>query len=128
MLVSCSYCGLVHERGYKCNKALRTKRIKEANYITRFRSSRLWKKKRDEIKKRDKFLCQVCLLDKYFTERRYNFENLEVHHIIPLCKNFELRMENSNLITICSFHHKLAENGNIPMDELTGMIKNVYTF
>ena len=128
MLVSCSYCGLVHERGYKCNKAFRPKRTKEANNIIRFRSSRLWKKKRDEIKKRDKFLCQVCLLDKYFTERIYNFHNLEVHHIIPLCKNFELRLEDNNLITICNFHHKLAENGNIPIDELTGMIKTVYTF
>lgn len=128
MLVSCSYCGSVHERGKQCNKAFRPKRTKEANYITRFRSSTLWKKKREEIKKRDKYLCQVCLLDKYFTERRYNFHNLEVHHIIPLCKNFDLRLEDSNLITICAFHHKLAENGEIPNYELREMIKNVYTF
>jgi len=119
LLVSCSFCGGLHERGEQCPKRIKAKRTpKEANEINKFRSSRKWKNKSSEIKKRDKFLCQVCLLDKYHTERIYNFYNLEVHHIFPLSFYFELRLENWNLITLCAFHHKLAENGNIPAVEL----------
>lgn len=119
MLVACSFCGRNHNRGETCNRRIKTKRkAKEANFINVFRSSNAWKKKREEIKKRDRFFCQICLLNKYWTERQYNYKNLEVHHILPLRNYFDKRLQNSNLITLCEFHHTLAEDGKISIDEL----------
>ena len=61
MLVSCRYCSAFHKRGEQCKTGLNIQGSKkENNAITRFRSSRLWQKKRQEIKIRDKYLCQYC--------------------------------------------------------------------
>jgi 5-methylcytosine-specific restriction enzyme A len=106
MLTSCKYCMGVHPRGFNCTK--KPPRTKFPSDITKFRGSRLWKKKSQEIRKRDKYLCQVCL-----KEMRYTFRNLEVHHIVPIAKNWDLKLENTNLITLCIEHHKLADNGSI---------------
>lgn len=106
MLVSCSYCGRAHSRGFICEN--KPKRVKEANDINKFRWSRKWQNKSKEIKIRDKFLCQVCLLD-----NRYTFLNLEVHHIESLATNFDLCLSNDNLITLCAIHHKQADNHKI---------------
>jgi len=109
MLVSCSYCNGLHARGYACqNRPKNNSRKKEDTYISKFRSTRLWQRKRDEIKKADKYLCQVCLLDK-----RYIFQKLEVHHIWPISEKWNKRLLNENLITLCSACHKMADNGEI---------------
>lgn len=118
MLVSCQFCGFVHKRGFSCSKRLRPKRTKEETLLTSFRSSYRWKQKREEIKKLDKYLCQICLIEKYHTERKYNFTNLEVHHIYKLEAFWEKRLLDDNLITICSYHHKMAEAGEIPKSVL----------
>lgn len=118
MLVSCSYCNGLHNRGIKCqNKPKQNSRKKEETYISRFRSSNLWKRKREEIKTRDKFLCQVCLLDK-----KYIYNNLEVHHITPISSNWQKRLENENLITLCVHCHKKAEIGEIGKRELLKIV------
>jgi 5-methylcytosine-specific restriction protein A len=106
LLVSCSYCGGSHPRGSHCSK--RPKRVKDTNYITRFRSSAQWQKKRAEIRARDKELCQICLL-----EGRYTFKNLEVHHIERIVLSWERRLDNGNLVTLCNQCHEKAENGKI---------------
>lgn len=54
---------------------------------------------------RDNYLCQDCL-DKGIT----NTKNLEVHHIVPLKENFELRLVLSNLRTLCRSCHKKADD------------------
>lgn len=129
MLVSCKHCNGVHPRGAICTKktpAIRRK--KEASYITAFRGSRAWKAKREHIKSRDKFLCQICLLERYFTTRKYNFQLLEVHHIQPINERWTERLNDYNLITLCSMHHKMAENGNIPKAELLEIAKNAMAF
>jgi 5-methylcytosine-specific restriction endonuclease McrA len=125
MLVSCKHCGGVHTRGAVCTKkAPIIRRKKEASYITAFRGSRAWKTKREHIKTRDKFLCQICLLERYFTTRKYNFHQLEVHHIQPINERWTERLADYNLITLCSMHHKMAENGSIPRAELLEIVKN----
>jgi 5-methylcytosine-specific restriction enzyme A len=124
MLVSCSYCSGRHNRGVSCPSRPRAaNRAKEENYITRFRSSRAWQIKRGEIKKRDKFLCLAC-----FQNGRYIFDKLEIHHIRPIAKAWHLRLEASNLITLCTACHKMAENGIIKAAELKEIVKNVVTF
>ena len=123
MLVSCAFCGGTHTRGNRCAKRIQPKRQKESNYITRFRSSNIWQRKRKEIKKRDRELCQVCLTGKYQTTRKYNFQNLEVHHIQPISSNWEKRLNMGNLITLCAWHHKMADNGIINSAELIDLIR-----
>jgi 5-methylcytosine-specific restriction endonuclease McrA len=120
LLVSCSYCNGLHARGFTCpSRPKNNSRKKENNDITRFRSLRIWQKKRGEIKTRDKFLCQVCLLD-----GKYTFQKLEVHHIIPISKNWNKRLDNKNLITLCSSCHKMAENEEIKTSVLLKIAKN----
>lgn len=123
MLVSCASCNGLHNRGEKCFNKVKRKRIKEMTPIVKFRNTGAWKKKRLEIKTRDKFLCQYCLL-----EKKYIFNDLEVHHITPLIENFQLKLENSNLITLCHNCHFMAENNEINSSLLSKIAaKNVYT-
>ena len=126
MLVSCSFCGRYHNRGEICPKRFQAKRKpKEDNFSNRFRSSRAWKKKREEIKKRDNFLCRVCFLEKYNTQLKYNFHKLEVHHIYKLSDFFQFRLDENYLITLCCYHHKMADNGIIPAAFLLKIVKSL---
>jgi 5-methylcytosine-specific restriction protein A len=103
LLVSCSYCGGYHERGYKCKaKPLRDK---QSTTASKFRSKRVWTEKSRAIKTRDKYLCQWCLTQ----ESKYVHEGLEVHHIIPISMDWSKRLDDYNLVTLCSYHHKMAD-------------------
>lgn len=124
MLVSCRYCSAFHKRGEICNNKPKNKGgKKENNAITKFRSSRLWQKKRHEIKIRDKFLCQNCLKNGI-----YQFNKLEVHHISPISQSWNKRLKNNNLITLCSTCHKQADNNDISIEALKAMIKQDQNF
>ena len=74
---------------------------KKPTEITKFRSSRTWERKRTKILERDLHLCRLCLHDGYV-----NNKQLEVHHIISLRDNYELRLEDNNLITLCKACHE----------------------
>ena len=87
-----------------------------------FRDSYQWKQKRNQIKSRDKYLCQVCLTDKYKTNYRYTYDEVEVHHIVPIEEDYNLRLNSNNLITLCRMHHEMAEAGEISKEELKAMI------
>lgn len=121
MLKSCQYCGRIHERSYVCpKKPVRSKYNKTEK--DRFRSTNAWAKKRTEIKQRDHFLCQICKRKLYNTYQQYNYENIEVHHIQKLESNYDLRLENTNLISLCSYHHRMADMGDIPTRELQDIV------
>lgn len=116
MKKSCSFCGRIHDRSYKCSA--RIKPQKKTTYIDKFRWSKAWQRKRDYIRGRDTNLCQVCLRMRYNTTEQYTFDALEVHHIEPVVNAWERRLDDSNLITLCRYHHELAEGGEIPRYEL----------
>lgn len=60
-------------------------------------------------------MCQICVRGLYkYGARQYNTNGISVHHIVPLKDNYELRDENSNLISLCECHHKMADSGEIP--------------
>lgn len=121
MLRSCKYCGKIHDSKHICpNKPIR-KRYKKTEE-DKFRNTQAWKKKRNNIKERDKGLCQVCMRKLYNTLKQYNYRDIEVHHIIPLRENYELRLEEDNLISLCKYHHELAEKGEIPRELLRSLI------
>lgn len=117
MLKSCTYCGQIHEKNFDCGK--KPTATKKNTDLDKFRSSFVWQKKRNYIKKRDKYICQICAEGVFDVgSRKYNTEELEVHHIEPLKNDFSLRLNNENLLTLCRKHHEMAECGKIPKDVL----------
>ena len=64
MLKTCQYCGIVPYNHICPHKA---KGKKEVTDIDRFRWTKAWQKKREEIKKRDLYLCQICIREIYNT-------------------------------------------------------------
>jgi len=71
----------------------------------RFYNSTAWKKKRQEILKRDHHECQHCK-----AEGKFSNQCLQVHHIEELEDNPDLALDSSNLITICNRHHNLVHD------------------
>jgi 5-methylcytosine-specific restriction endonuclease McrA len=98
---------------------MKPKRIKDKTDKDKFRSTQAWQRKRDEIKEIDLYLCQVCKAN-----HKYIYNNLECHHIIPLEENFELRLDNKNLITVCEFCHEKCEKKEISREYLLNLIKD----
>lgn len=121
MLKTCSKCGIVPE-GHICpyKKPRKTERDSKAD---KFRKTKAWINKSLEIRQRDKNLCIVCINNLYNTVFQYNYKKLEVHHITPINEDYNKRLDNDNLITLCNYHHKMAECGDIPKEELYDLIK-----
>ena len=142
MLRSCEYCGRYHddrnpcepkkialkqreERRLALSKARRhnNSHSTESNEYRRtrpeyqFRSSAGWTKRSLQVRERDHFLCLCCAAGLRGTTKRYNDGSdsggLQVHHIIPITEDDSLRLDESNLITVCSVHHNLCELGLI---------------
>ena len=120
MLKSCSYCGRIHDSKYICKE--RPSKKKTITETDKFRWTSLWQKKREEIKKRDLYLCQICIRELYQTINKYNTEELSVHHNIPINENYDKRLDNDNLLTVCEYHHKMCESRKIPRDEVQKII------
>jgi 5-methylcytosine-specific restriction endonuclease McrA len=118
--ITCSRCGVV-KRGHICPNKPYRKKERDAQ-VDKFRKSTRWTNKSKEIRQRDKYLCVVCMANRYNTIRQFNFDKLEVHHITPLAEDYNKRLDNDNLITLCKYHHNLAENGEIPREELCELI------
>jgi len=117
MLKSCSYCGRIHRRDQQCPNKPKDTRIRDSK-ADRFRNTNAWKVKREHIKQRDKHLCQVCIRKLYNTFKQYNLDDVQVHHIVPIIEDYNLRLDNNNLISLCRIHHELAESNQIPRDVL----------
>lgn len=116
MLKTCSRCGCLHNHNYTCNKGrYDNKKDTDAN---RFRRTSKWTKKSNDIRQRDNYLCRCCIAKIYETNYQYTYKDLGVHHIVPLEEDFDLRLDDDNLITLCSYHHQLAEDKVISRDIL----------
>lgn len=116
MLRSCKYCGRIHDSKYQCSsKPVRRKIRTKQNS---FRSTEVWKRKSLEIRERDRYLCQICIRKLYGTTQQYNNREIEVHHIVPIAEDWDGRLNNDNLISLCGRHHEMAEAGKISQAEL----------
>ena len=120
MLRSCQYCGKIHDSKYICKE--KPNRKKEVTEADRFRWTSSWHRKREEIKKRDLYLCQICIRELYNTVTKYNMNELSVHHNIPITEDYNRRLDNDNLITVCSYHHEMCESGEIPREAVQRII------
>jgi 5-methylcytosine-specific restriction endonuclease McrA len=118
MLKSCPYCGRIHDPHTVCSKKPiynypSNRHTSEAGDL---RHTNAWKQKSLEVRRRDKFLCRVCL-----SNGELNTKDLSVHHIIPINEQPELCFDNDNLITLCRQHHDEAEDGLIDRDTLRNL-------
>lgn len=114
MYKTCSRCGKIHSYNYKCYKG----KIYKHNEIDKLRSSTKWTNKSIEIREASNYLCSVCL-----DEGIINYDNIEVHHIIKLQDDKDLLLENDNLICLCKYHHKQADEGKLDKDYLINLVK-----
>lgn len=110
----CKNCRTIHD-GICDNKPhyISRKRDSQADL---FRNTQRWRKKSAEILERDYHCCRICLK----AGIRTNY-GLSVHHIIPLAVDFERRLDDDNLITLCEHHHKRAEKSYINKRELLAL-------
>jgi 5-methylcytosine-specific restriction endonuclease McrA len=113
-LKSCSKCGKIHPRSYKCNVGRVYKKTDESQ----LRSKYAWTKKALQIKEDANGLCEVCK-----AQGVYTYNGLEVHHITKLRSDPNGLLEDDNLICLCVFHHKQADEGEISADYLRELVK-----
>lgn len=120
MYKSCSRCGRIHDINYICTH--NQPKIDYSKYNNteeyRLRNTYAWHTKAEEIKKRSRYLCSVCE-DKGI----YNYNDLEVHHIIKIKDNKDKLLDDYNLICLCITHHKLADKNKIDKDYLLKLAK-----
>lgn len=129
----CSNCNCKYPVGSVCkcggSKRARYKRYKDNRKdkdTQLFYRSIPWINKRGEIKDRDKGLCLYC----YFIRKEIEFANL-VHHIKEIKEDWERRLDDDNLICLCSYCHskvhsiyKESEYNKLKLqDMLTKLIK-----
>ncbi len=115
MYKSCPRCGKIHDTNYKCN-AGRIKRVLTNDM--KLRNLNAWHMKSEEIKDRSNYLCSVCLQSHIYT-----YDRLEVHHIDKLREHPERLLDNYNLICLCKYHHKEADDGIIDKEYLFKLAK-----
>ena len=129
MLKACSYCGQIHDSKYICThkeqaiKNRQSQRTSKNKRIYDFHRSHKWKGKSIAIRERDNYCCQICIRELHNPERKYETDNISVHHIVPVAEDWEHRLDEENLITLCSRHHEQAEKGEIKRDELQKIAK-----
>lgn len=113
---SCKYCGRIHPVGYECPK--KPKRKYNGGEERKLRSTYAWAQKSKEVREKAQGLCEVCR-DKGI----YTYKGLEVHHIDKVREDKGKLLDDSNLICLCTEHHKEAESGKLSKDYLRGLAK-----
>ena len=79
------------------------------DFTEQFYKSKKWKKKREAILKRDKYMCRECA--KYGRRK----DAVCVHHIKHLEEFPELGLDSDNLISLCAACHNKAHPEKSPL-------------
>ena len=129
MLKACSYCGRIHDSKYMCPqkeqniKSRQSQRSKANKKVYDFHRSHKWKGKSVAIRERDNYCCQICARGLHNPDRQWETDGISVHHIIPIAEDWNERLDDENLITLCATHHEQAEKGQIKRSELQKIAK-----
>ena len=121
---SCPYCGRIHDGKYICPQKQQkiedrqSYRSKSNQKIYNFHRSQDWKNKSIEIRQRDSYCCQVCMRGLHEPIRKYETDDISVHHIVPIAEDWDRRMDNDILVSLCRRHHEMADTGEISSEEL----------
>ncbi len=72
-------------------------------------------------------MCRLCAIGYGGKLIEYN-PNVSVHHIDSLAEAWEKRLDDDNLICLCSLHHEQADNGEIDKELLKKLaVSDVFT-
>ena len=114
-LVACSKCGKIHQRGFRCN----ANRTPPADTKSRqLRRTYAWRTKSKQIRQEAQHLCEVCR-----DQNIYTYDGLEVHHITKIADDPAGLLDDNNLICLCTYHHKEADEGRIDTEYLRKLAK-----
>lgn len=126
MLRSCKYCGRIHEAQDICPQKQEaiTRRMKNRKQTVAlsFRRSNAWTNKSIAIRGRDHYLCLCCRAMLPGTVRQFETHDLSVHHITPIEEDYSMRLDDTNLITLCETHHEMCERGDISRDKQRALV------
>ena len=78
------------------------------------------------VRERDFYICLCCADGIAKDDGTYNSietEDISVHHIIPIEEDYSLRLDESNLISVCGTHHRMCECGEISRDRQKSLVK-----
>ena len=95
---------LTRERNGYCIAHQKEVRVYKSDKYDKFYRSKEWLNKRRYIIERDMGLCIDCLISK-----EEPVDAKIVHHIEPVKDNWNRRLENNNLISVCDSCHKKIE-------------------
>ena len=76
-----------------------------------FYQSKSWKLLRSQKFYASNGLCELCLKDGIINEAR------EIHHIVPIEKDWNKRLDYQNLIALCPEHHNLMHERISPLQQ-----------
>ncbi|PGZ98809.1 hypothetical protein COE51_10845 [Bacillus pseudomycoides] len=127
---TCDHCSMPIKDGYCLNDSCPNSKKRKALLERGNRSlssihtgTHRFRKIRDQARQRDKYLCQACLHGLYFNPyKKYNYENLEAHHIVKVEEDESLIYERTNLIMLCKYHHEKADHGHIAALDLQAIV------
>lgn len=105
----CTICHQIHDG--RCKPIF----TRDSN-ADRFRNTQAWRRKSAAILERDYHCCRVC-----YAGGKVVTSDLSVHHITPLAVDFDRRLDDENLITLCRYHHEQAERGAIRAADLRAL-------
>jgi len=117
-LRSCSRCGKIHSENYICLAKRKDNRKYKDTAENKLRSRYSWKKKRENVRERANYICEVCR-----DRGDYSPKDIEIHHIVKLRNNADGLLDDSNLIALCIEHHKQADRGELDSDYLRDLAR-----
>lgn len=115
----CSICYKIHE-GH-CTRPRYTNAVRNSQ-ADKFRNTQVWRRKAAEILARDFHCCRVCAHAGIICA-----DGLSVHHIIPIARDYDKRLDEDNLITLCRYHHEQAERSAIKAVELRRLARQGFS-
>ena len=115
----CTICHCIHEGRCERPRSYAGARDSQAD---RFRNTQVWRRKSAAILQRDFHCCRLCASAGLVCS-----QGLSVHHIVPLSADFDKRLDDDNLVTLCRYHHEQAERGAVKAGELRRLAAAVFS-
>ena len=126
MLKSCKYCGRVHDEKKICagKKEAQSRRWnnRRRTKALAFRRTNEWTLKSRSVRERDGYMCLCCRAQMPGTTRRFETRDISVHHIIPVEEDYDKRLDDTNLISVCALHHEMCKRGDISRQQQQDLI------
>lgn len=129
MLKSCPYCSRIHDARYECDEKrarLKSRMYRCGSEADKFRRTFAWTDMSIRVRERDFYMCLCCadgIGKSDGTVKQIETDNISVHHIVPIEEDYELRLDETNLISVCSNHHEMCERQEISREKQRELVR-----